>query len=187
MKFLYKQNYKTKLIIVGMVSAFLCVLAHKANYVIIPMPENNISEYHSGILTINSIFSGFALTNLGILLTMSDDQLIKKLEGTDILKKRNVVIGHSIIFGAVSVLISVFWVLKINLSFFSKIIGENRFLLLKEFWFYVEVMSLVISIFYFLLSVRKMIQLLDLLHVPRKRYSDVQVEEMRNRIYGKKQ
>ena len=97
MKFLYKQNYITKILAIGLISAILCIFAHKANYIVIPMPQNDIPEYHTNILTINSIFSGFALTNLGILLTMSDDQLIKKLEGTDILKKRNIVIGHSII------------------------------------------------------------------------------------------
>lgn len=185
MRFLYKTNYITKLFIVGIASIALCILSHKANYVIIPMPKKNVSEYHSGILTINSIFSGFALTNLGILLTMSDDQLIKKLEGTDILKKRNVVIGHSIIFGAVSIFISVFWVLKVNLSFASGIIGKENFLLVKEFCFYMEVISLIVSIFYFLLSVEKMIQLLNLLHIPRKRYTDKQINELKKKIFEK--
>ena len=59
------------------------------------------------------------------------------------------------------------------------------FLVIREFFFYVEIISLVISIFYFLLSVEKMIQLLNLLHIPRKRYSDKQVDELRKRIFGK--
>lgn len=185
MKFLYKQNYITKILVIGLIAIILCIFAHGANYIVIPMPKRNASEYHTNILTINSVFSGFALTNLGILLTMSDDQLIKKLEGTDILKKRNIVIGHSIIFGAISIFISVFGVLKINLSFFSGIIGKGCFGTLKEIFFYVEIISLIISIFYFLLSVEKMIQLLNLLHIPRKRYTDKQVDELKKRIFGK--
>lgn len=117
---------------------------------------------------------------------MSDDQLIKKLEGTDILKKRNVVIGHSIIFGAVSIFISVFWVLKVNLNFISCIIGKENFLLVKEFFFYTEILSLIISIFYFLLSVGKMIQLLNLLHIPRKKYTDDEVSKLKEQIYDKR-
>lgn len=187
MKFLYKQNYVTKILGVGLMAVILCIFAHKMNYIVIPMPQDNIPEYHTNILTINSIFSGFALTNLGILLTMSDDQLIKKLEGTDILKKRNIVIGHSIIFGAISIFISVFWVLKINLGFLSTIIGKKYFLVIREFFFYIEIISLVISIFYFLLSVEKMIQLLNLLHIPRKRYTDKQVDELKKRIFEKRQ
>ena len=186
MKFLYKQNYKTKILTIGLIAVILCIFAHKMNYIIIPMPQNDIPEYHTNILTINSIFSGFALTNLGILLTMSDDQLIKKLEGTDILKKRNIVIGHSIIFGAISIFISVFWVLKINLNFLIAIIGKECFFVAREFFFYVEIISLVISIFYFLLSVEKMIQLLNLLHIPRKRYTNKQVDDLQKRIYEKK-
>ena len=177
----------TKILVVGLIAVILCIFAHKMNYIVIPMPQDNIPEYHTNILTINSIFSGFALTNLGILLTMSDDQLIKKLEGTDILKKRNIVIGHSIIFGAISIFISVFWVLKINLGFFLAIIGKKYFLVIREFFFYIEIISLVISIFYFLLSVEKMIQLLNLLHIPRKRSTDKQVDELKKRIFEKRQ
>lgn len=167
-------------------SAVLCVMNETLGYAIIPMPTKNISEYHSDILTINSIFSGFTLTNLGILLSMTDDQLIKKLEGTDILQKRNVVMGHSIIFGAISIFISAIWVLKVNLKFITKFIGIHMFSLIKEFFFYVEILSLIISIVYFLMSIAKMIQLLSLIHVPRKRYSEEQVNKLREQILGKK-
>lgn len=65
MKFLYKQNYVTKILGVGLMALILSIFAHKMNYIVIPMPQDNIPEYHTNILTINSIFSGFALTNLG--------------------------------------------------------------------------------------------------------------------------
>ena len=184
LKFVYKQNYSTKIVILAIFSVFLCILAHFFNYEFIYMPSKDISEYHINILTVNSIFSGFALTNLGILLSITDDQLIKKLEGTDILQKRNIVIGHSIIFGAVSIFISMFWVLKINLNFVEAFIGE-RINLIKEFFYYIEIFSLVISILYFILSIKKMIELLTIIHVPRKKYTDEKVEEMKEKIFGK--
>lgn len=186
MKFLYRQNYKQKLFFVFAVSIIMCVLSECTGYRIIVMPQKNISQYHSNILTINSIFGGFALTNLGILLTVSNEQLLKKLEGTDILRKRNIVIGHSIIFSAVSILISLFWVFDLNFNFVVRIIGKNGFRLLKELAFNIEVLSLVISIFYFFLSVAKMIQLLDLLYVPQKRYSEKQVKKLKEQIRNRK-
>ena len=106
------------------------------------MPSKNSVDYHTDILTVNSIFCGFALTNLGILLTISDDQLIKKLEGTDILQKRNSVIGHSIIFGAISIFISMFWVLKINFNFLRKIFNEEIISMICELLFYIVIFSL---------------------------------------------
>lgn len=186
MKFIYKQNYAIKVLLLVILSALMCWASNKFDYVLIPMPQEQVTDYHSNILTINSIFSGFALTNLGILLSMTDDQLIKKLEGTDILKKRNIVIGHSIIFGAVSIFISIFWVFRVNFSFLKNLFGEAVYNMIKQFAFYIEIWSLIISIFYFLLSVVKMIQLVNLLHVPRKRYSQEQVDKLKEQIYGKK-
>ena len=186
MKFIYKQNYTVKVLFLGLLSVLMCLIANEFNYVLIPMPKEQVTEYHFNILTINSIFSGFALTNLGILLSMTDDQLIKKLEGTDILKKRNIVIGHSIIFGAISIFISTFWVFRVNFSFLRILFGENIYNFAKQFVFYIEIWSLIISIFYFLLSVVKMIQLVNLLHVPRKRYSQEQVHKLREQIYENK-
>lgn len=184
MKFLYKQNYVTKLIIVSLVSVLLCVISCFDDYKFIYMPTNDIVRYHMDILTVNSIFSGFALTNLGILLSITDDQLIKKLEGTDILQKRNIVIGHSIIFGAVSIFLSMFWVLKINLGFVELFIGK-RVEIVKEFFYYIEIFSLILSILYFILSIKKMIELLSLVHVPKKRYTEEQIEEMKKKILKK--
>ena len=183
MKFIYKQNYITKFVILFVFAIVLCILSRVYNYKFIIMPSKNFVDYHTDILTVNSIFCGFALTNLGILLTISDDQLIKKLEGTDILQKRNSVIGHSIIFGAISIFISMFWVLKINFNFLREIFNEEIISMLCELLFYIEIFSLLISILYFIISIKKMIELLSLLHVPRKKYSEEQIKDMKKKIF----
>ena len=46
-----------------------------------------------------------------------------------------------------------------------------------------EIFSLVISVLYFILSIKKMIELLSLIHVPKKRYTNEQVEDMKNKIF----
>lgn len=183
MGYLYKNNYVTKILVIIIFSGLLCLLSNGWNYNLIRMPNKNIVEYHINILTINSIFSGFALTNLGILLSITDDQLIKKLEGTDILQKRNIVIAQSIIFGAISIFLSMFWVLKVNLDFLKLFLKNNMVKIMQEFLFYLEIFSMVISILYFILSIKKMIELLSLVHVPKKRYSDEQIEIMKTKIF----
>ena len=175
-----------KFVILCGFAGVICALSTIFNYKFVKMPIENIVDYHMDILTVNSIFCGFALTNLGILLSISDDQLIKKLEGTDILQKRNVVIGHSIIFGAVSIFISMFWIMKVNFGFLGIFLNRKILNMLEEFFFYVEIFSLVVSILYFILSIKKMIELLSLLHVPRKRYSEKQIEDMKNTIFQEK-
>lgn len=182
MKYVYEKNYTSKIAVLVIFSALLCIVSHFGNYRLIYMPTEDIAKYHMDILTINSIFSGFALTNLGILLSITDDQLIKKLEGTDILQKRNIVIGHSIIFGAISIFLSMFWVLKVNFVFLDTLIGKKAEIL-REFFYYIEMFSMIISILYFILSIKKMIELLSLVHVPKRKYTDKQVEDMKKKIF----
>jgi len=180
--FLYKDSYSEKMLIVFLLAVILCVVKATHGFVLMQMPTENVSDYHSNILTINSIFSGFALTNLGILLSISDDQLIKKLEGTDILKKRNSVIAHSIIFGAISIFVSLFFLLDINFTWLSTIISEKVWELWNYFLFNIEILTLCVSILYFILSIKKMIELLSHIYIPKPKLTDELVEELKNEL-----
>lgn len=184
-KFIYKDNYSIKVVLILLVAVLLCVIKEFKGFVLIQMPVADVSDYHSNILTINSIFSGFALTNLGILLSISDDQLIKKLEGTDILMKRNIVIAHSIIFGAISIFVSLVFLLDINFAWVRCRIIETVW----GFWIYllfnVEILTLCVSIFYFILSIKKMIELLSHIYIPRPKLSDEVVEALKDKLNKK--
>ena len=52
--------------------------------------------YHINILKINAVFSVAALINTLLMLRTSEKKFIKKLEGTDILKEKNCIIGQCI-------------------------------------------------------------------------------------------
>lgn len=182
MKFLYKENYFCKLFLLGILAILSCILYMWKGYEIVPMPTENIEQYHSDILTINSIFSGFALTNLGILLTISDAIIVKKLQGTDILPKRNIVIAHSIIFGLVSIMISVFFVFDFNVSFIGKYIQEDIKDFIRRWLFSVEIGALILSIAYFMLSIQKMLQILSRIYETKRTYSDEKVSNLKKQI-----
>lgn len=184
-KFMYKNNYSTKVILTFLIAIIFCMLKGIFKFEIIQMPVTGWNDYHSDILTINSIFSGFALTNLGILLSVSDDQLVKKLEGSDILLKRNVVIAHSIIFGAISIFISLVFLLNFNTILIKNIIGDHIWNYIKYFLFEVEVLTLGISILYFILSIKKMIELLSFIYVPKPKLSDEVIAELKNKLNSK--
>ena len=76
-----------------------------------------------------------------------------------------------------------FWVLKINFNFLREIFNEEIISMLCELLFYIEIFSLLISILYFIISIKKMIELLSLLHVPRKKYSEEQIKDMKKKIF----
>ena len=120
-------------------------------------------------------------------MSINNEELVKKLNGTDILQKRNIVIGHSIIFGAVSIFISMLWIIRIDVKFLRVEQISKVLEILKEFLFYVEIFSLIISILYFMLSIKKMIEILALIYEPRKKYSDKQTEDMKDKIFRRKQ
>lgn len=183
-KIVYEKDYKFKIIVVFIFTMLMCIVGCFTEYYLVPMPTLKVTEYHMGILTINSILSGFSLTNLGILISISDDQLVKKLEGTDILIKRNVVISHSIIFGAISIGLSFLFVLNLNLSILGFMGKWLAFI--KCFVFNLEIVSLCISIFYFLISIKKMIQLLSYIYVPKITYTSEKQERLKNQIEASK-
>lgn len=184
-QFVYGKAYRKKVIIICLISILICLLNNYAGYELIPIPHKNVKGYHLDILTINSIFSGFALTNLGILLSISDDQLVKKLEGTDILMKRNTVIAHSIIFGAISIFVSLLFVVNFNISGVIDLIGDKICDNVKRFLFNVEIAALFVSILYFILSIKKMIELLSIIYVPKRKYNDEQIDNMKKRLENK--
>lgn len=181
-KFIYKNNYLFKIIIVCITVLGMCLIKERFNYEIFRMPLQEVASYHLDILTINSIFSGFALTNLGILLSISDDQLVKKLEGTDILQKRNTVIVHSIIFGAISIFLALLFTLDINIDPIKLFLGEKIISFIKSFVFNFEIVSMCISIIYFILSIKKMIDLLSYIYVPKPKYTDDMIKELKEKL-----
>lgn len=177
----YNKNYKSKIIIVLLISVILGFIGYYKNVFIFEYPQN-ADDYHMNILTINSILSGFSLTNLGILISISDAQLIKKLEGTDLLNKRNVVISYSIIFGSMSIAASLLFIFKINIAGASIFKNDGVLFMFKNIVYTIEMISLFLSIIYFMLSVKKMIQLLSHIYIPKKSYSKEKEEKIRKQM-----
>lgn len=175
--FLYSKNYKLKIILFFIITFFVYLISEITSFYLFFVNIGNETEYHSNILTINSILSGFSLTNLGILISISSDQLIEKLKGTDILNKRNILISQSICFGAISIMSSLMFVLNFNVPMLQKITN-----ILYDYLFVVELTSLLLSIIYFLLSIKKMIQLLTYLYVPKRPYTYDKIQRIRKQM-----
>lgn len=175
-KYIYNENYKNKITCLIIVCVLLTVAQHFWGYELFVYPTNKANEYHGTILTVNSILSGFSLTNLGVLINISSDQLIEKIKGTDILTKRNTVILHSVIFGVISIFSSLLFIVK-----FHRI--DNEIFLqcakvLKIYIYDMEIISLIISIAYFLLSVKKMTELISYVYVPKKIYTKEKIDKI---------
>lgn len=174
---IYSKNYRLNIFLFFIITLCIFLFGRFTHIYLFIINIGNESDYHSNILTINSILSGFSLTNLGILISISGDQLVEKLKGTDILVKRNILISHSICFGAISIMASLLFVLNINIQK-----AKNFTTMFYEYLFVVEIASLFLSIIYFLLSIKKMIQLLTYIYVPKKPYTCDKIDRLREQM-----
>lgn len=178
---LYNKNYRRNIVLFFIITFCVFLIGEISHFYLFIIDVGDETEYHSNILTMNSILSGFSLTNLGILISISSDQLVEKLKGTDILIKRNTLISHSICFGAISIMASLLFVLNINMPIASHLID-----MFYNYLFTVEISSLFLSILFFLLSIKKMIELLTYIYIPKKQYTCDKIEriqeQMRNSV-----
>lgn len=183
-----KQSYSINVGISVLLFAVIVLIASiyewsTSNKIII---VKDYSSFGEKIVTINSIICGFSLTNLSVLISISDDQLVKKLEGTSILNRRNVAICKSVIYGAISIVTSIISFLNINVEIFPSIVQRTEKHLIS-FGTTVQVVSLIFSIYYFLISIKLMIRLLRYIYIPKKRYSDEDLAKLKEQLNRKKQ
>ena len=174
---LYNKNYRRNIVIFFIITFCVFIIGETFHFYIFIINVGNEAQYHSNILTMNSILSGFSLTNLGILISISSDQLVEKLKGTDILIKRNTLISHSICFGSISIIASLLFVLNINIPLVPYL--STMF---YNYLFTVEISSLFLSIVFFLLSIKKMIELLTYIYVPKKQYTCDKIERIQEQM-----
>ena len=180
-----KRDYLFRIAIVAVVSLILSFMRQILQISIVPMPQGDTVNYHIQVLTISSVFCGFSLTNLTLLIEVHSEEIVKKLKGTDILQKRNIRISYSIMYGAISAFIAVLWVLRVNSGLITKIIGIGGASFLKDFLFNVEIVSLLLCIIYFMISSKNMIELVSIIHKPQKKMTDEEVKKYQEKLHGK--
>lgn len=180
-----KRAYLLRIAIVAVISLALCFIRQISLFSIVPMPQDDTVNYHIQVLTISSVFCGFSLTNLTLLLEVHSEKIAEKLEGTDILQKRNISISYSIMYGAISAFLAVFWVLHINIDPANKLIGEGLVSLIKSFLFNVEIISLLLCIICFMISSKRMIELVSIIYKPKPNIPEEDVKDYQKRIFGK--
>lgn len=179
------RNYLFQLLVVGVIGVACLIIKNKCDFSLIPMPQTDIISYHAQILTISSVFCGFSLTNLTLLIEVHDEDLAKKLDGTDILEKRNKAISYSILYGAMSAFLSAFWVMRVDLSPIKQIFSEKIALLLEGFFFNVEISSLLLCIAWFLISSKEMVELVSRIYKPHRKISEDELKKLKEIVDGK--
>lgn len=161
----------------------LALLILSAEYIsgifFLKIPVENTNAYHSNLLTINSIFCGFALTSLSILISINNDDMIAKIKRTDILHKRNKLISLSLLCSSIAMICALYFILEIddtilkvctNITSSVKVVQSLIFI--NNYIFILEICFLILGTTFFILSVQKMVALLNFIYGKPPKYAE---------------
>lgn len=113
--------------------------------------SKDLIEYEFNLFTISSVFAGFSFTTLGILLGMSSENIMQRLQNTTVITNKSKNIVMSLLFFCVSCFISLAFIIGCTglvSGIFQKVI------------YYFGIITLLIGIVYFLLSVYEIYDLI---------------------------
>ena len=156
-KIIYEKRIRKWIIWLCVISAIIQVVESRALKKPMTIGLANITEdFHMNLLTVNSIFCGFELTNLGILVSLASDNAIQKLRGTQVLQRRNRLVLLSVSFCTLSMVTALFFILNIDKTCFCFKYGS----FVVNYIFKVEIFSLILGIAFFIGTVKKMIDMI---------------------------
>lgn len=134
----------TIIVIASLLLIVLAFLNIKFSFIIIP-DSNDMSSRQIDFITIGTVFAGFSFTALGLLLGLSSEKLIERIKSTSIITNKVNRIITSIIFFVLSVVISLFFILGLNVSMFEK---TSFFDKVNSFFYVIGVGYLILGIIY---------------------------------------
>ncbi|SEI54473.1 hypothetical protein SAMN02910453_0768 [Lachnospiraceae bacterium A10] len=126
------------------------------NFISIPKPEDTI-ELEIDFITISTVFIGFAFTSLGILLGLSSEKLIQRIKDTKIIIRKVARIIESIIFLMISIAVSLYYVLGLDMLFGNDSIELSN---VNKVVYVIGLCFLVIGIIYYAASIYELYDLI---------------------------
>lgn len=170
----------TIIVIASLLLIVLAFLNIKFSFIIIP-DSNDMSSRQIDFITIGTVFAGFSFTALGLLLGLSSEKLIERIKSTSIITNKVNRIITSIIFFVLSVVISLFFILGLNVSMFEK---TSFFDKVNSFFYVIGIGYLILGIIYFSYSVYELYDLIKRVYDYNQSNVNIQInkakEEMEN-------
>lgn len=183
---------KKRILYVSVASAILCIIGTNLEYSKLnDLTGINNSGIHFNLLTVSSIVAGFMFTNLGVLISVSDHDFIKKLRTTTIIENKNERIIKGIIFNILSMFISLIFILELEKIFFlaDRVLNAINidFIISSYLINYLAIFgitSLIMGFLYFAKSVKDINVVLKAIQKNNKKekLSDEVIKELKNNI-----
>lgn len=144
---------KNKIIIQSIVLAIVSVIISGINS---ELPKEMVS-YQFNMFTISTVLAGFSFTTLSMLLSMNSEERMRKLDDTSVVINKSKKIVISLIYFMISSLMSLFLILNVPklLENIKIVVSEKIDVLglIQRFIYYAGILSLLVGIIYFIISV----------------------------------
>lgn len=169
-----KQKCMKRIVYVCMVCLVLSAISHVLE---IPfLKHNKDNGFYFNIITINSVIAGFAFTNIGLLLSVSGMDIVKKVEGTDILQKKNRKLICSILFCTAAMFIGLPYTIDIG-SIAGQMVPTLIVEIIADGFHLSIIVLLIIGMIYFLKAVLEISNLFAVIYpkqtIPQKRKDEI--------------
>jgi len=137
-------------------------------------------NYEFNLITIVTVFAGFSFSVLGLILSLSTSDIIKKLEETNLISDNCRVIYRSIISFIISFFLSLYFIVGID-AFISDFIIQNNgniyfFLIARSVVFVFGICYMIRGIILFMISVKKMVGLMNYIFASNMKKAQKKIE-----------
>ena len=116
------------------------------------------------MFTISTVLAGFSFTTLSMLLSMNSEERMRKLDDTSVVINKSKKIVISLIYFMISSLMSLFLILNVPklLENIKIVVSEKIDVLglIQRFIYYAGILSLLVGIIYFIISVYEVYDLI---------------------------
>ena len=135
----------------------------------------NDASFHFNLITVNALFGGFLYTNYSLLIGLLDNKIIEQVQNTSIIAKRNSHILKGIIYATISVMSGLYLVQ----------VPQTVFPWITSLLVNVEITFMVFLIAYFILSLKEMYNLVNLIHKSDNSHIDEEIEAVKKQYFKK--
>lgn len=132
---------------------------------LINMPDSGqMEDFQFNLITVSTVFAGFSLTVLGMLLGMFSEPMVEKLKDTNIITRKSSKLMNSVIAFCGSGIVSLLFIVRVDQ--FIGGAGKELFKII-EYSFVLGIVLMAIGIIYFISSTIGVFQLISKIYTKK--------------------
>lgn len=183
-------RYYKKLITISFILSIVITIAYHFKGDILRIVDNRVDYFHISMVALILLIT--SIVSILVLLILSKTDIVKRLRGTSIMIKKAEILFASIYLYCVSILISLFFIFRLDTIFFKTLIidvagiklGNSIYLNIINFLYALTLISAIIGFIYFIKFLNEILLLLTSLYnsyTPKISEKDIQL--FKKRLY----